>query len=184
MLVANDFVPAELIKEKSNEKSMLSDEARTELEKQSYVVVGQHSAVKTCGWTKNMLKGKGGCYKLKFYGIMSNQCMQMTTSMSCANRCTFCWRGYKAPVSKEWTWGVDDPQMIFDDSVKGHHKLLTGFGGHPTLNKVAYEKSKEIRHVALSLTGEPIAYPRINELIDTFHKNKISTFLALHHSSP
>jgi len=33
--VANDFVPAELIKEKSNEKSMLSDEARTELEKQS-----------------------------------------------------------------------------------------------------------------------------------------------------
>jgi len=131
-----------------------------------------------------MLKGKGGCYKLKFYGIMSNQCMQMSTSISCANRCTFCWRGYKAPVSKEWKWGVDDPQMIFDDSVKGHHKLLTGFGGHPTLNKVAYEKSKEIRHVALSLTGEPIAYPRINELIDTFHKNKISTFLVTNAQYP
>src|SRR3989339_468321 len=125
---------------------MLNKYAREELEKQQYRIIGTHSAVKTCGWTKNMIKGQGGCYKLKFYGIMSNQCMQMTTSMSCANRCTFCWRGYKAPVSKEWKWGVDDPEMILKESMRQHHKLLDGFGGNAKASKPVYRKSKTIKH--------------------------------------
>lgn len=157
---------------------MLTKEAKTELEKQQYRIVGTHSAVKTCGWTRNMINGKGGCYKLKFYGIMSNQCMQMTTSISCANRCTFCWRGYKAPVSKEWKWEVDDPKLVFEDSKKAHHKLLVGFKGSPVANKTAYENSTKIKHAALSLTGEPITYPKINELIDKFHQDGVSTFLV------
>ncbi|PIN74000.1 4-demethylwyosine synthase TYW1 [Candidatus Woesearchaeota archaeon CG10_big_fil_rev_8_21_14_0_10_45_16] len=157
---------------------MLTPEAKAELEKQQYRIVGSHSAVKTCGWTKNMINGEGGCYKLKFYGIMSNQCMQMTTSISCANRCTFCWRGYKAPVSKEWKWDVDDPEMILKGSLEAHHKLLIGFKGSPKSNKRAYEVSKDVKHVALSLTGEPITYPRMNELIDKFHAQGISTFLV------
>ena len=33
---------------------MLSKTARDELEKQHYRIVGDHSAVKTCGWTKKM----------------------------------------------------------------------------------------------------------------------------------
>ena len=163
---------------------MLTPEAKAELEKQQYRVIGSHSAVKTCGWTKNMINGEGGCYKLKFYGIMSNQCMQMTTSISCANRCTFCWRGYKAPVAKEWKWEVDDPQFIFDESIKAHHKLLVGFGGSPRASMPAYDKSKTVKHVALSLTGEPITYPRMNELIDKFHADGISTFLVTNAQYP
>src|SRR3989344_3751955 len=99
------------------ENSQLSMDAAEELIKQAYRLVGGHSAVKTCGWTKNMIKGKGGCYKFKFYGIRSHQCMQMTTSISCANRCTFCWRDYKAPVAKEWEWAVDDPDFIIKGSI-------------------------------------------------------------------
>ena len=110
--------------------------------------------------------------------------MQMTTSISCANRCTFCWRGYKAPVSKEWKWDVDDPQMIYEKSLEAHHKLLVGFGGSHRANKAAYQKSKQVRHVALSLTGEPITYPRMNELIDKFHKDNISTFLVTNSQYP
>jgi len=163
---------------------MLTPESKAELEKQQYRIVGKHSAVKTCGWTKNMINGQGGCYKLKFYGIMSHQCMQMTTSISCANRCTFCWRGYKAPVSKEWKWEVDDPQKIFDDSIKAHHGLLVGFGGSEKSNKTLYQKSKDVRHVALSLTGEPIIYPRMNELLSLFNKNHTSTFLVTNAQYP
>ncbi|MBI2572347.1 4-demethylwyosine synthase TYW1 [Candidatus Woesearchaeota archaeon] len=163
---------------------MLTPEARAELEKQQYRIVGEHSAVKTCGWTKNMINGEGGCYKLKFYGIMSNQCMQMTTSISCANRCTFCWRGYKAPVSKDWKWGVDDPNLIFEKSLEAHEKLLVGFGGSHRANKRSFEASKTVKHVALSLTGEPIFYPRINELIDRFHAKGISTFLVTNAQYP
>jgi len=163
---------------------MLTQAAIQELEKQHYKIVGSHSSVKTCGWTKNMIKGTGGCYKLKFYGIMSNQCMQMTTSISCANRCTFCWRGYKAPVSKDWKWNIDDPEKIFNGSVKAHHDLLSGFGGEEKANKSAYQASKTIKHVALSLTGEPIIYPRINELIDKFNREGISTFLVTNAQYP
>lgn len=162
---------------------MLTQEAKDELKKQHYRLIGEHSAVKTCGWTRNMIKGKGGCYKLKFYGIMSNQCLQMTTSISCANRCVFCWRGYKAPVSKEWHQDVDTPEMILKEGIKAHHKLLQGFGGQPELKKI-YEQSKKVKHVALSLTGEPITYPKINELIELFDKESISTFMVTNAQYP
>ena len=125
-----------------------------------------------------MLKGEGGCYKLTFYGIMSHQCMQATPSISCANRCVFCWRGYKAPVSKDWKWDVDDPEMIVDKSIEAHHKLLTGYGGHEEVHPALYEQSKSVKHVALSLTGEPITYPKLNEMIALYNKRGISTFLV------
>lgn len=162
----------------------ISPEYKKELEHQQYRMVGQHSAVKVCGWTKNMLKGKGGCYKLKFYGIQSHQCMQMSTSLSCANRCTFCWRGYKAPVSKEWKWGIDDPEFIIEESLKAHEKLLTGFGGRKGTSTILFEKSKHVGHVALSLTGEPITYPKMNELCKEFHARHISTFIVTNAQYP
>src|SRR3989338_3851727 len=163
---------------------MLTPAAKAELEKQHYKIIGGHSAVKTCGWTKNMIRGTGGCYKLKFYGIMSHQCMQMTTSISCANRCTFCWRGYKAPVSKEWKWKVDEPDDIFEGSVEEHHKLLVGFQGSPVADQGLVKGSKDVKHVALSLTGEPIMYPRINELLKRFNKEGVSTFLVTNAQYP
>ncbi|MBI4148993.1 4-demethylwyosine synthase TYW1 [Candidatus Woesearchaeota archaeon] len=163
---------------------MLNVIQQQELEKQQYRFVGSHSAVKVCGWTKNMLRGKGGCYKYAFYGIRSHQCLQMTTAMFCANRCAFCWRGTKAPVSKTWYGPVDDPTFIIEHAFKEHLDLLLGFGGHPHPNQKAVAESSDIRHVALSLTGEPIAYPLINTLIDEFHKRKVSTFLVTNAQYP
>jgi len=163
---------------------MLDTDSRQKLEKQQYRIVGSHSAVKVCGWTKNMITGMGGCYKLKFYGIMSHQCLQMTTSLSCANRCIFCWRDYKAPVSQSWIWDVDDPEFILKNSLHAQQKLLEGYGGNPKAVAKAFEQSKDVKHVALSLTGEPIMYPRLNELLDLFNQRGISTFLvtnAQHH---
>jgi len=162
---------------------MLAEEAKDELKKQQYRLIGEHSAVKTCGWTRNMIKSRGGCYKLKFYGVMSYQCLQMTTSLSCANRCVFCWRGYKAPVSKTWEGNIDEPLMILKDGIKAHHKLLQGFGGQPDL-KYMFQPSRKVKHVALSLTGEPITYPKINELIELFDKEGISTFMVTNAQYP
>lgn len=163
---------------------MLTDSAKETLEKQQYRLVGGHSAVKVCGWTKHMIKGQGGCYKLKFYGIMSHQCMQMTTSISCANRCVFCWRDYKSPVSKTWDWDVNEPQFILDGSLRAHKKLLDGFGGNPATIQQVFEQSRSVKHVALSLTGEPIIYPKINELIKLFDEQAISTFLVTNGQHP
>ncbi|MFH1664137.1 MAG: hypothetical protein ABH986_05005 [archaeon] len=155
---------------------MLTKEAKAELEKQQYRIIGSHSAVKICGWTKNSLRGKGVCYKQKFYGIKSHQCMQMTTSLSCANRCVFCWRGYKAPVSKKWKWKIDEPEFILDGSIKEQKKLLSGFKGFKDVKMNLWNESNEVKHSALSLNGEPIIYPKINELIELFNKKKNKHF--------
>ena len=157
---------------------------KQEMEKQGYRFVGSHSAVKTCTWTRNMINGKGECYKYKFYGIRSNQCLQMSTTLSCANRCIFCWRGYKAPVHKEWKGPIDEPGLILKESLKAHQQLLVGFKGSPIANPESFEESQQVKHVALSLTGEPITYPKINELVELFHQNKISTFLVTNAQYP
>ncbi len=163
---------------------MLTQIQRKELEKQQYRFVGNHSAVKVCEWTKKMIKNEGGCYKFVFYGIRSHQCMQMTTSMFCANRCTFCWRGTKAPVSKSWYGPVDDPGAIIDEALNQHLGLLQGMAGNPKVPPKMMRKWEEVRHVALSLTGEPIAYPKMNEILSEFHKRKVSTFLVTNAQYP
>ena len=167
--------------------SQLSELQKKELKKQGYRLVGNHSAVKICEWTRNMLRGKGGCYKFIFYGIRSHQCLQMTTSMFCASRCKFCWRGRKAPVASKWYGPIDSPEHIINHAIDEHIKLLQGFKGmgyEEQHNKKAISEMKNVRHVALSLTGEPISYPLINEILKAFHKRRISTFLVTNAQYP
>ncbi|MBR9699277.1 4-demethylwyosine synthase TYW1 [Candidatus Woesearchaeota archaeon] len=163
---------------------MLSDFAKKNLIKQQYRFVGNHSAVKVCLWTRKFLRNEGGCYKFTFYGIRSHQCLQMTTSMFCANRCTFCWRGQKAPVSKDWYGPIDDPKHIVEHAIDEQIGLLQGMGGNPKVPKKLHRSWEDVRHVALSLTGEPITYPRMNEILDEFHRRKISTFLVTNGQYP
>ena len=163
---------------------MINETDRAELIKQQYRIVGSHSTVKICSWTKHSLKGEGVCYKQKFYGIQAHRCLQMSTSLSCANRCVYCWRGKKAVVSKEWKWDVDEPQFIFDEAMHAQKKLLEGFGGNDVVDKKLFEESKFPKHVALSLTGEPIIYPRINEFVKLCDENNISTFVVTNGTYP
>ncbi len=163
---------------------MVSDSLKSKLEKQQYRVVGSHSVVKVCHWCKSAIKGQGSCYKHKFYGIKSHQCLQMSPSLSCANRCVYCWRDHKDPVCMEWKGIVDSPEEIIEQAIIQHKKLNIGLKGYKDVDKKVFEQSQNIRHVALSLTGEPIVYPKISELINLFHKQKISTFLVTNGQYP
>lgn len=165
-------------------KEQLNDLQKKALYKQGYRLVGNHSAVKICEWTNKSLRGDGNCYKHTFYGIRSHQCLQTTTSMFCASRCKFCWRGEKAPVGLEWYGPVDSPTHIINHAIDEHLKLLTGFGGNPKTTEKKKNELKEVRHVALSLTGEPITYPLINKILNEFHKRRISTFLVTNAQFP
>ena len=165
-------------------EKQISKEQEKTLEKQQYRMVGNHSSVKVCGWTKNKIAGKGECYKEQFYGLNCHQCMQMTSSMYCANRCKFCWRGLKAPVSKEWYGCIDDVKKIVEGSIKAHIKLLQGFKGLKGADKKLIEEMENVKHVALSLTGESITYPKIQELLEEFHKKGITTFLVTNGQFP
>jgi hypothetical protein len=70
-------------------KEMVTPKQAVSLKKEGYKIIGTHSAVKLCRWTKHQLRGRGGCYKHTFYGITSYQCMEATPSLACANKCMF-----------------------------------------------------------------------------------------------
>lgn len=156
----------------------------TALTKQGYTIVGSHSGVKICRWTKSALRGRGSCYKNSFYGIKSHLCMETTPSLSCSNKCVFCWRHGTNPVSTTWRWQVDDPKMIFEGAKEGHYKKIKMMKGVPGVRAERFEEAMRIKHCALSLVGEPIFYPRINEFVGMLHDEGISSFLVCNAQHP
>ncbi|KAF2855621.1 hypothetical protein T440DRAFT_440023, partial [Plenodomus tracheiphilus IPT5] len=154
------------------------------LTKQGYSIIGSHSGVKICRWTKSALRGRGSCYKYSFYGIASHLCMEATPSLSCSNKCVFCWRHGTNPVGTTWRWITDDPDLIFNGITTAHYKKIKMMKGVPGVRAERFAEAMRIRHCALSLVGEPIFYPHINELLDIMHKNRISTFLVCNAQHP
>ncbi|KAI0387787.1 radical SAM superfamily-domain-containing protein, partial [Hypomontagnella monticulosa] len=154
------------------------------LTKQGYSIVGSHSGVKICRWTKSALRGRGSCYKFSFYGIASHQCMETTPSLSCSNKCVFCWRHGTNPVGTTWRWVVDPPEMIFDGVKAGHYKKIKMLRGIPGVRAERFAEAMRIRHCALSLVGEPIFYPHINEFLALLHGERISSFLVCNAQHP
>jgi len=165
-------------------KEMVTPKQAAALKKEGYRIIGTHSAVKLCRWTKHQLRGRGGCYKHTFYGITSYQCMEATPSLACANKCVFCWRHHKNPVGREWRWKVDDPYEIVDQAVKEHISMIKETKGIPGVLKERWEEAHTVRHCALSLVGEPIMYPRIDEFLGDLHKRHISTYLVTNGQHP
>ncbi|XP_035690787.1 S-adenosyl-L-methionine-dependent tRNA 4-demethylwyosine synthase TYW1-like isoform X2 [Branchiostoma floridae] len=173
------------VKKKGGEpKEMITPALKKALEKQGYRLIGSHSGVKLCRWTKSMLRGRGGCYKHTFYGIESHRCMETTPSLACANKCVFCWRHHTNPVGTEWRWKMDDPQAILDGAMKNHYNLIKQFKGVPGVKPERLAEAMDVQHCALSLVGEPIMYPQINTFVQLLHSHRISSFLVTNAQFP
>ena len=154
------------------------------LTKQGYTIVGSHSGVKICRWTKSALRGRGSCYKYSFYGIKSHLCMETTPSLSCSNKCVFCWRHGTNPVGTTWRWKVDPPEEIFNGVKAGHYQKIKMLKGVPGVRAERFQEAMQIKHCALSLVGEPIFYPHINEFTALLHAEHISSFLVCNAQHP
>uniref|UniRef100_A0A3P9HHC4 tRNA 4-demethylwyosine synthase (AdoMet-dependent) n=1 Tax=Oryzias latipes TaxID=8090 RepID=A0A3P9HHC4_ORYLA len=149
-------------------REMITAALREALTKQGYKLIGSHSGVKLCRWTKSMLRGRGGCYKHTFYGIESHRCMETTPSLACANKCVFyglCWKHRS--------------KLILTSSL-----LVTCLSGVPGVKPERYEEGLAVKHCALSLVGEPIMYPEINAFIRLLHSRRISSFLVTNAQFP
>uniref|UniRef100_A0A8C6W2L0 tRNA 4-demethylwyosine synthase (AdoMet-dependent) n=1 Tax=Nannospalax galili TaxID=1026970 RepID=A0A8C6W2L0_NANGA len=170
--------------EDKEERAMITPALREALTKQGYQLIGSHSGVKLCRWTKSMLRGRGGCYKHTFYGIESHRCMETTPSLACANKCVFCWRHHTNPVGTEWRWKMDQPEVILKEAVENHQDMIKQFKGVPGVKAERFEEGLEVKHCALSLVGEPIMYPEINKLLTLLHHRGISTFLVTNAQFP
>lgn len=124
---------------------MLNATLRANLQKQGYKIVGSHSGVKLCRWTKSMLRGRGGCYKHSFYGIASHRCMEATPSLACANKCVFCWRHHTNPVGKAWKWKMDPPEQIVADAIALHQKMIKEMKGVPGVRKERLQEGFDVK---------------------------------------
>lgn len=150
------------------------------LESSGYRFVGSHNhaAAKICHWTKQSILDKGVCYKEKFYGIKSHRCLQMAPAVpNCQQKCEFCWRDLSY-TQTQWEGEYDDPKTIIDEAVKAQNNLLCGFFGNDKANKEKLEESKTPTNAAISLAGEPMLYPEIDELIAEFNRRNFTTFVV------
>lgn len=171
-------------KEEAERREMITPALREALTKQGYKLIGSHSGVKLCRWTKSMLRGRGGCYKHTFYGIESHRCMEATPSLACANKCVFCWRHHTNPVGTEWRWKMDQPEVILQEAIENHQNMIKQFKGVPGVRAARLEEALAVKHCALSLVGEPIMYPHINRFVRLLHQHGISTFLVTNAQFP
>ena len=169
------------------ENASLPDGMLAKLVNQKYAVVGEHSAAKLCHWAGESLRGRGECYKSKFYGISSHRCLQCTPVLQfCNHACVFCWRMmpernmYGSVKGFEW----DDATIVADGLMKAQKTLVAGFGGNPEVKKALYVEALSPKHVALSLTGEPTMYPKMDKLLSEFHAKGMTTFVVTNGTLP
>ncbi len=166
---------------------MIPQKVKDVLKKQHYAIVGKHSAVQVCRWTKKSLRNEGVCYKEKFYGIKSHLCCQMTPAvMWCPNRCLHCWRAIELTIGDKLKGKVDSPKEIIDDCIKAQRKLLLGFKKLPTseghrvskADMKKFEEAQEPMQFAISLSGEPTVYENIGGLIQELRNREKTSFLV------
>jgi len=170
--------------EGAEKKQMLTPKGEELMTEQGYRLIGSHSAVKQCRWTKKALRGEGQCYKHAFYGINSHGCMEGTPSLACANKCTFCWRNHANPVATSWVFQTDDPEFLVEESVRQHLELIEEAAQSPLVSAAKVEEARAVKHMALSLVGEPVLYPKIAEYLGALHRRRISTFLVTNGQFP
>jgi len=163
---------------------MIDELKRKDLINQGYKLIGNHSAIKICEWTKKSLRGEDICYKEKFYDTRCHLCVQMTPALNtCGHRCIWCWRDIDF-TKPRWSGKSDNPKFIVDECIKQFNKSLEGYFGYKKADKKKLNEIKKPQQFAISLSGEPTLYPKLPELILELKKRKINSFLVTNGTNP
>ncbi|MFH1307897.1 MAG: 4-demethylwyosine synthase TYW1 [archaeon] len=149
------------------------------LKSQHYALIGNHSALQVCRWTKKSLIDEGECYKEKFYGIKSHQCCQCSPAvMWCQNKCLHCWRAIEYTLGDKITLELDDPKKIIEELIRAQRKMISGFKGNKKINMKKFREAQTPKNFAISLSGEPTIYSKLGKFIGELRKRKLTSFLV------
>jgi len=159
------------------------------LQKQKYHRIGGHSAVKRCKWFYEALTGGRSCYKHKFYGINSHQCIQMSPAVFyCTQQCLFCWRAQHSDLQVSWNemtlpvWDV--PEDIIRGIVRAQSRILSGYKGHVRLDPRSSGKPN-VQDILLSVWLENLhSTNRWESSFTHFGARDMTTFLVTNGTLP
>ena len=73
---------------------------------------------------------------------------------------------------------TDDPAYLVSEALEQHRRMIAAMRGVPGVQPERLANALKPRHCALSLVGEPIWYPHINEFVRLLHSHGISSFLV------
>ncbi len=163
------------------------------MRKQGYKIILNHSALKPCYWFRKAIMHGKTCYKHKFFGIPSWRCIQMTpTAAYCNFQCLHCWRINASDLPPEMGWQEippedldwDEPREIVDESIRIQKTIIQGYKGVEVFSGDWLREAEDPKHAAISLTGEPMLYPKIGELVREYKNRGMTTFIVTNGSLP
>ncbi|AFH42335.1 Wyosine base formation [Fervidicoccus fontis Kam940] len=101
----------------------------------------------------------------------------------CWNACVHCWRLRPSDTGLKWNEVKmpdynDDVKRVVDRLIEEQRKMLSGYKDHKNVDKKMFEEAMDPKHVAISLTGEPTLYNKLEDLIMEFHRRGMTTFLV------
>ncbi len=161
----------------------MDSRTKEHLERQQYRIIGDTGAVKLCHWMRQKLIYGRACYKEEFYGIDSHRCLQMTPAVNVCNfRCLFCWRYHG--MTGFGQSGYPEPEELLETCLKEQRLLVSGFKGDPRCDPKSWDEARSPNQVAISLSGEPMLYPKLGEFIELCKRKGMTTFLVTNGSVP
>ncbi len=156
------------------------------LKKQGYHWAGKHSATKKCKWLHESLVHNRPCYKEKFYGVRSHRCLQMSPAvLNCLTYCLHCWRAMPEDVGLTWDTAFhgdwDAAETIVEGLLYEHKRILSGYKAQVldgVVDDVKYKEALNPNQIAISLSGEPMLYPHLGDMVRIFKDRGCTVFLV------
>jgi tRNA wybutosine-synthesizing protein 1 len=74
----------------------------------------------------------------------------------------------------------DDPELIYEGVIKEQRRILSGYNpeAHHKVDKKKWIEAQDPKHFAISLSGEPLLYNKINDLISYIKSKNKTVFLV------
>jgi tRNA wybutosine-synthesizing protein 1 len=109
----------------------------------------------------------------------------------CHLRCLHCWRPHEYFLPPEHYLAhkdeLDSPEFIVEESINAQRKIIKSFEGLVKEGRVPewrFQEAMNPNQVAISLVGEPLLYPYMDELVAEYKKRGFTVFIVTNGLEP